>query len=104
MAYTSSPPGLTILEYLNKKGLIDYEVLNPGDITSEILKIKKFDLVFINKSCDKATFEVAKLINSLKIKIIYDLDDNIFEFPSYSCGSSNHNGITLEILRISKQS
>jgi len=89
------------LEYLNKKGLIDYEVLNPRDISSEILKIKKFDLVFINKSCDKATLEVAKLINSLKIKIIYDLDDNIFEFPSYSYGSSNHNDILLEILRIS---
>tara|TARA_Y100001978_G_scaffold202159_1_gene222400 strand:+ start:2140 stop:3180 length:1041 start_codon:yes stop_codon:yes gene_type:complete len=89
------------LEYLNKKGLLDFEVLNPGEITSEILKNKKFDLAFINKSCDKSTLEVAKLINALQIKIIYDLDDNIFEFPNYSYGSSKHNDIVLEILRIS---
>ena len=89
------------LEFLNQKGLIDYEILNPADITCEFLKHKKFDVAFINKSCDKSTLEVAKLINSLKIKIIYDLDDNIFEFPSYSYGSSENNEIVKEILRIS---
>jgi len=89
------------LEFLNKKGLVDFEVLNPTDITIEELKSKKFDLAFINKSCDKSTLEVAKLINSLKIKIIYDLDDNIFEFPSYSLGSSKNNDIVIQILRIS---
>ena len=89
------------LEFLNKKGLVDFEVLNPTDITIEVLKSKKFDLAFINKSCDKSTLEVAKLINSLKIKIIYDLDDNIFEFPSYSLGSSKNNDIVIQILRIS---
>ena len=89
------------LEFLHRRGLVDYEVLNPGDINYEILKEKKFDLAFINKSCDQSTLEVAKLINSLKIKIIYDLDDNIFEFPSYSLGSSKNNDIVIQILRIS---
>jgi len=89
------------LEFLSDKGLVEYEVLSPENITYEILKAKKFDVAFINKSCDQLTLEVARIINSLKIKIIYDLDDNIFEFPSYSNGSSENNSIGLEILKIS---
>ena len=66
------------LEFLSIKGLVEYEILNPQDITYEILKSKKFDVAFLNKSCDQSSLEVARMIFSLKIKIIYDLDDNIF--------------------------
>ena len=89
------------LEFLSHKGIVEYEVLNPDSLTYEILESKKFDVVFINKSCDQSTLEVARIIASLKIKIVYDLDDNIFEFPSYSNGSSENNSIGLEILKIS---
>lgn len=89
------------LEFLSLKGLVDYVVLNPNEITHELLISKNFDVVFINKSCDKSTLEVAKIISSLKIKIIYDLDDNIFEFPSYSNGNSKNNSIVIDILKLS---
>ena len=54
------------LEYLYQKGLVEFEVLNPENITFEILERKKFDVVFINKSCDQLTLEVARTIDSLK--------------------------------------
>ena len=89
------------LEYLSLKGVVEYVVLNPNEITYEILINKKFDVAFFNKSCDKSSLEVARMIDSLKIKIIYDLDDNIFEFPRYSNGKSTNNSIILEILKLS---
>ena len=55
------------LEFLALKGLGSYEVLNPIEITHELLISKNFDEVFINKSCDKSTLELAKIIRSLKI-------------------------------------
>ena len=91
------------LDYLSLKGLVEYEILNPQDITYEILTSKKFDVAFLNKSCDQSSLEVARMIVSLKIKIIYDLDDNIFEFPNYSSGNSTNNLIILEILKISSK-
>lgn len=91
------------LEYLYQKGLVEFEVFNPENITYKILESKKFDVVFINKSCDQLTLEAVRIIDSLKIKIIYDLDDNIFEFPSYSNGSSENKSIGLEILKISSK-
>ena len=89
------------LEFLSIKGLVEYEILNPKDVTYEILISKKFDVAFLNKSCDQLSLEVVRIINHLKIKIIYDLDDNIFEFPDYSNGSSEENWIALEILKLS---
>ena len=43
------------LEYLYQKGLVEFEVFNPENITYEILESKKFDVVYINKSCDQST-------------------------------------------------
>lgn len=91
------------LEYLAKKGVLQFEVLNPNEINIENLKRNKFDVAFINKSCDKLTLEIAKVIKSLKIKIIYDLDDNIFNFPSYSNGKNENSWIGFEIIKISSR-
>ena len=91
------------LEYLSKKGILQYVVLNPNEINIENLKSNNFDVAFINKSCDKLTLEIAKIIKSLKIKIIYDLDDNIFNFPSYSNGKTEDSSIGFEIIKISSR-
>jgi len=88
------------LEFLSKKGLVEFEVINPQDISLEILKKSQFDAAFINKSCDEKTLEVAKIIKSQNIKLIYDLDDNIFEFPNYSNAGFHDNSISLELIKI----
>jgi len=91
------------LEFLEKKGVLQYEVLNPKEINIEKLKNNNFDVAFINKSCDKSTLEIAKILKSLQIKIIYDLDDNIFDFPSYSNGKTEDSSIGFELINIASR-
>ena len=80
----------------SKKRVLQYEVLNPKEVIST--KNNNFDVAFINKSCDKSTLEIAKILKSLQIKIIYDLDDNIFDFPSYSNGKTEDSSIGFDLL------
>ena len=55
------------LEYLYQKGLVEFEVFNPENITYKILESKKFDVVFINKSCDQLTLEAARILSLIHI-------------------------------------
>jgi O-antigen biosynthesis protein len=42
------------------------------------------DVVVVQRCCTRGQFEFLKVVNSLGMKLVYDLDDNVWELPEYN--------------------
>lgn len=71
-----------LLTYMYKNGLLEWEAILDENITLQLLQ--KFDAILLNKHVSTIGLKIMFLAKELGIKVIYDLDDWIFNLPDYS--------------------
>lgn len=84
-----------VLDYLKDSKDLDYFTMSEKDPL--VFKALKFvDFVFFSKHNSLEALEIIKIANKNGVKTIYDIDDWIFSFPSYSGGTKNNK---LEVIK-----
>lgn len=73
---------IPLLTYMKDKNLLRWEQILEDQIKVE--DILKFDVLLLNKHTSKHSLKIVQTAKMLNKKIIYDLDDDIFNIPSYS--------------------
>jgi hypothetical protein len=71
-----------ILEYMYKNRLLEWEAILDQNITFQLMR--NFDAILLNKHITTVGLKIMHLAKELGIKVIYDLDDWIFNLPDYS--------------------
>ena len=71
-------------DYLNEKGIIAYDVASEDICEPEKMNQIQFDVVVFSKHVSDVSLEIAREAKNLGKKIIYDIDDNLLNFPEYS--------------------
>ena len=68
------------LHYLGDQGLLQFSVTNAGHPHDQANP----DWAFFNKAMDENSFLFAQSLKTKGIRILYDIDDHILAYPSYS--------------------
>ena len=94
------------LDWLSDRNALSYLLIEPSEFLRRIecseLDASSFTHAIFNKSVDSPSLECVKILSSLSIPVIYDLDDLIFSFPEYSQAASTFDSdIPFEIMRAS---
>jgi len=71
-----------LLNSMEKKGILIWESILEQDVTIEDLK--KFDAILFNKHTSDLGLKILNMATGLGLMSIYDMDDWIFDLPSYS--------------------
>lgn len=74
-----------VLDYMEDKGLCEYASISEADACAP-LAVEWADVLILSKHNSAEALGLAQLANSLGVGIVYDIDDWIFGFPSYSGG------------------
>jgi hypothetical protein len=74
-----------VLDYMESFGGIEYAVISETD-PSASLGVEWADIVIFSKHKSPEALELAQIAKKLGVKSIYDIDDWIFSFPTYSGG------------------
>ncbi|MEL7505991.1 MAG: hypothetical protein AAFN42_01570 [Cyanobacteria bacterium J06554_1] len=76
------------LDFLKSLNIVDYKYAkSPKDLES--LKQEGYTFFMCNKSLSKYEYELIKYAKKLGYITLYDVDDYIFEYPSYSNANSS---------------
>ena len=94
------------LDWLSDRNALSYLLIEPSEFLRRIecseLDASSFTHAIFNKSVDSQSLLCVKILSSLSIPVIYDLDDLIFSFPEYSQAASTFDSdIPFEIMRAS---
>ena len=84
-----------VLDYLKDTKYLDYFTISEKDPLA-YSAVKFVDFIFFSKHNSLEALELIKFANKNGVKTIYDIDDWIFSFPSYSGGTKNNK---LEIIK-----
>lgn len=84
-----------VLDYLKDTNYLDYFTMSEKDPLA-YSAVKFVDFIFLSKHNSLEALELIKFANKNGVKTIYDIDDWIFSFPSYSGGTKNNK---LEIIK-----
>lgn len=74
---------LEALEYLKAKGRILLDVIDESDLD---LKAQVFDVLLFCKHSSERSLRLAEMAREMGKKVVYDIDDFLPAFPSYSGG------------------
>ncbi|MDE1182989.1 glycosyltransferase [Paraburkholderia sp.] len=78
-----------LLSYMQRHGLIEWELISEEDIG--ISHLRRFDAVLFNKHVSSQSLKVMRMANELKVHTIYDLDDWLLDLPSWSVLEMNED-------------
>lgn len=68
------------LHYLQDQGLLKFSIVFP----TQLRRQREVDWAFFNKAMDVESLSFAKELKSKGTRLLYDIDDHILAYPSYS--------------------
>jgi len=87
------------MRWLKEQGLVEYAIVSEFD-RNALFIVNWADVVIFNKHSSGDSYELACHAKALKKKIIYDIDDNIFNVPdNLNVFSRNHED-SLRIIKL----
>ncbi|GAA6140484.1 glycosyltransferase [Hydrogenophaga sp. 5NK40-0174] len=91
-----------VLDYLNDRGIIDYTSISEADPAAEN-GVRWADALVLSKHSSREALALARQARAAGKRLVYDIDDWIFSFPSYSGAAAKNDKVSLiqEILSIS---
>lgn len=91
-----------VLEYMQFNGILEYASISESD-PAVLNAIKWTDVLVLSKHSSVNALIIASEAKKRKVKVIYDIDDWIFSFPSYSAGTQQNQKLPIicEILQLS---
>ena len=91
-----------VLEYMYSLGILDFIEISESD-KSVYRALEWSDVLILNKHSSREAIEITRKAKSLKKLVIYDIDDWIFSFPSYSAGNGQNDKLEniTELLNLS---
>lgn len=78
-----------VLDYLESLGGIEYAAISEADPNAK-LAVRWADVLILSKHNTFSALSLVQMASSSGVKIIYDIDDWIFSFPSYSGGHATN--------------
>ncbi len=82
---------IEVLDYLASDGVLEYVAISENSECAT-KSIGWADLLILSKHNSIQALMLSQLARRSGVKIVYDIDDWIFTFPSYSGGKSHENG------------
>lgn len=79
-----------VLDYLDHQGLVDYTSISETD-PAAVNGVRWADAVIFSKHASREALELARLARQTGTRLLYDIDDWIFSFPSYSGGARQNS-------------
>jgi hypothetical protein len=89
-----------VLDYLGSLGYLEYAAVSEGDACAA-RAVEWADVLILSKHNSLAALGIAQMASSRGLGIVYDIDDWIFSFPTYSGGrAGNERNFAREIIAL----
>lgn len=75
---------------------VHYEINIAGSITKDHFESKKFDIALLQRQFSSEVYEAAKKIKKAGTKLIYELDDDVFDIPDWNPAAKVINNKTVQ--------
>lgn len=91
-----------VLDFMESNGLISFTAISESDPAAEA-GVRWADAIILSKHSSQQALGLVELARKRHVRVVYDIDDWIFSFPSYSGGllHNKRQGLIREIIGLS---